>query len=455
MAEVASTLFIPVENQVRELDAKLLLACVAAERGYPVIIGSRSLIHYGMASYPRGVYLAKSMRTLSEKMFSIIRMLGHEIVAWDEEALVRYPDETYYARRLSPKTIGAVSALLAWGPDDARVFRDYPGYGGAPIHITGNPRIDVMRADVRGYYDEHVERLRARHGKFILINTNFGWANHYLPEMMAINEAATPEDRHIPGVIKLRRALYEHFRALVPKLAAAFPERTILVRPHPTESHVPWLEISNQHKNVVVSAEDSVVPWLIACGVLVHNGCTTAVEAAVLGTPAVSYQPVRSAEDATDLANVLSYCVFEDATLVGQLREILDGSVKALDSENSKRHLDLHIGARDGALASDRMINVLDEMGFRTCQPPWPGTRRWLEGWLRTQYRTSTKKRNARREGHRNSTAYHDHRFPEISIDEMRSRVYRFSNQLGRFKGIQVSPISQHIFRVDRSDRVP
>ena len=35
-------LLVPVENQVRELDAKLLLACVAARRGLPSIIGPQA-----------------------------------------------------------------------------------------------------------------------------------------------------------------------------------------------------------------------------------------------------------------------------------------------------------------------------------------------------------------------------------------------------------------------------
>ena len=34
-------LILPCETQVRELDAKLLLASVAAERGYAPIVGSR------------------------------------------------------------------------------------------------------------------------------------------------------------------------------------------------------------------------------------------------------------------------------------------------------------------------------------------------------------------------------------------------------------------------------
>jgi surface carbohydrate biosynthesis protein len=87
MNNSVSTLIIPVETQVREMDANILLSCVAAERGFPVIIGSRAYVHYRVASFPRGVYLAKSLRTLSIRMFKILRQLGHEIVAWDEEGL--------------------------------------------------------------------------------------------------------------------------------------------------------------------------------------------------------------------------------------------------------------------------------------------------------------------------------------------------------------------------------
>ena len=116
MTNSASTLIVPVESQVRELDAKLLLSCVAAERGFPVIIGSRAYTHFHAASFPRGVYLAKSMRSLSSSMFTILRKLGHEIVAWEEEALVHPPPDTYFTLRLSPTTIRKVSAHICLGP---------------------------------------------------------------------------------------------------------------------------------------------------------------------------------------------------------------------------------------------------------------------------------------------------------------------------------------------------
>ena len=111
-----STLMIPVETQVRELDAKLLLGCIAAESGFPVIIGSRAFLHFQVDSIPRGVYLAKSMRSLSIRMFDILRKLGHEIVAWEEEALLREPDPQYYRQRLSPDHHAATLPPDCLGP---------------------------------------------------------------------------------------------------------------------------------------------------------------------------------------------------------------------------------------------------------------------------------------------------------------------------------------------------
>ena len=100
MTSKMPVLLIPVENQVRELDAKLLLACIAARRGLPSIIGSKREVEARIANFPRGIYLAKSMLHGHSKFLKIARKLGHEIAAWDEDALVHLPSETYFSRRL-------------------------------------------------------------------------------------------------------------------------------------------------------------------------------------------------------------------------------------------------------------------------------------------------------------------------------------------------------------------
>jgi len=75
-------LLIPVENQVRELDPKLLLACVAARRGFSSIIGSRREMEMRIDSFPRSIYLSKSMTVRSLLFFWVAVKFGHDIITW-------------------------------------------------------------------------------------------------------------------------------------------------------------------------------------------------------------------------------------------------------------------------------------------------------------------------------------------------------------------------------------
>ena len=114
-------LILPVENQVRELDSKLLFGCFAVDKGFDVVIGSRPYVSYAIPSLRKGVFIAKSMRPRSALMLNIIRNLGHTIVAWDEESLVRFQSGEYNEWRFSESTFGLLDHLFAWGEDDAAV----------------------------------------------------------------------------------------------------------------------------------------------------------------------------------------------------------------------------------------------------------------------------------------------------------------------------------------------
>jgi surface carbohydrate biosynthesis protein len=443
---------VPVEIQTRELDAKLLLSCIAAERGFPVILGSRAFVHFLADSVPRGVYLAKSMRSLSIRMFDILRQLGHEIVCWDEDGLVRLVDEEYYRRRLSPITMRQISHLIAWGPDNARAFREYPGYHGAPIHITGNPRVDLMRKELREFHRPQVDAIRDEYGDFVLVNTNFGQVNHYISELGDMTTAAettksgpaTPFDI---GKGRHRRALYNHFQEMLPALCEALADRRVILRPHPSENHHPWHAIASRCGNLAVVHEGSVIPWLIAAQTLVHNGCTTGVEAAVLGTPVVSFMPVVSETYDRDLPNSVGLRVHSLDDLCTMVRDLADGDpAGTADSSEFKKIMDRHVAALNGPLAAERIVDVLEQAEYGKRQPPATPLEQHLRGWVRNKWRTMIKRRNMRRSDHRNNAAYHDHRFPEISTEEIRSRVMRMGHLLNRFDGIRVERHSKHVF---------
>ncbi len=458
-------LIVPVENQVRELDAKLLLACAAVERGFDVVFGSRTFVHFVVPYVPRGVFLAKSLRGISARMFRLLHGLGHDIVAWDEESLVRFSSPEYYEFRYTPETFAAVDRLFAWGPDDAELFENYRGYTGIPIHVTGNPRMDMLRPELRGYFDEEVSALRRRFGNFILVNTNFPFVNPFVPGLALLQPNASGGGVHVGrtgrgmslefarGYAHHIETICKHFQALIPRLSEWFPDHTVIVRPHPSENHETWRRLVAHQPNVQVLHEGNVVPWLLASRALLHNGCTTAVEAAVLDHPALSYMPVASECYDYPLPNALSHQATTLDDVRAKLTAMLDGSLGPLQGPERDRLLDRHVASNRGPFAVDRVLDALEQAGYTDGPRDRPPLPTYLAAWIGTNLRTLGKRINWYRRGHRNSAAYHEHRFPEIETADIEARITRLRRLLGRFDDVVVERRSRFVFHLSPRTR--
>lgn len=459
------SLIIPVENQVREFDPKLLLACIAARRGFSSVIGSRWEIDNHIASFPRSIYLSKSMTARGAKMFPIMRKIGHEVVAWDEEALVHLPPETFFSRRLSPAGIRQVSHLFAWGQDNADLWRQYPHLPAkTPIHITGNPRGDLLRPEMRGFYAKEVEKLRQSYGEFILVNTNFNHVNAFYPhqnlflpvkrtgEAPRFGKAARGMTREFAeGLRAHKQALFDEFKRLIPSLAKAFPDWTIVVRPHPTETHRAYCEIAANCERVHVTNEGNVVPWLLAAKVLVHNGCTTGVEAFVMGVPAITYRP--SVNEYYDngfyhLPNSLSYpCLnFEELRLT--VAKIIDGEIGGVAADERQSLIDRYMIALDGSLACERIVDVLRKMMHGRSELPKPALPNQLLGWSAANGRRLVKWLLAHLPNSHNRPEFQRHRFPGISLDTLNEKINQIRQILQDSAELKVEQLSEVLFRI-------
>ncbi len=459
------SLIIPVENQVRELDSKLLLACIAAHRGFSCLIGSRLELDFRIASFPPSIYLSKSMTARSVKMFRIMQKLGHEITAWDEEALVHQPPETYFSRRLSPVSIGYVSHLFAWGDDNARLWRQYPHLpDNVPIHVTGNPRGDILRPEMRSYYAPAAEALRATHGAFLLVNTNFSNINAFFPSQNLFLPAESPCEEpkfglaavgmsreFAKGLQDYKKAIFENFKGLIPALEKAFPDHTIVVRPHPTENPGVYHEIAAQCERVRVTNEGNVIPWLSAAKALVHNGCTTGIEAYIMRVPAVSYQ--ATVNDYYDhgfyrLPNALSHQSFDFEELVTMLKRIISGEIGAAAGEDRRALMASYLAALDGPLASERIVDVLEKIveGRSEYTKPWFPKR--VHGRFLAANRRAVKQFKSYLPGSKYRPEFQRYRFPGISLSEFGARVKRFQALLGETEELIVEQPSDYIFRI-------
>lgn len=460
------SLLIPVEHQVRELDPKLLLALVSARRGFKAIIGPRREMHFHIPSFPKSIYLSKSMTSGSRNVFRMLRTLGHSIAVWDEEALVHLPPDAYYRRRLSPLSMQYVSQLLAWGEDNVQLWRQYPQFPREiPIHVTGNPRGDLLRPEIRVFYNGEVRRIKEKYGDFILVNTNFNQVNAYFPDMNLLKSANrstdTPEmsrrsigmglsQEYAEGLSRFKNAVFRDFQKLIPVLEKTFPDHTIVVRPHPAENPFAYQQIADTCQRVCVTNEGNVVPWLMAAKCLIHNGCTTGVEAYLLDVPAISYRSTVHEEYDRDyhyLPHHLSHECFDLEQLQDCLGKILAGSLGPADGEERRQLINHYLAARDGRLASDRMVDVFEEICAGPSNEYAMGIQKRLQGWIwATRRKVKKRFRGYFPNMSHNRAEYLRHRYPEVSIEAITDRITRFQHILGDHSALKIEPLYDMFF---------
>ena len=468
METTKPTLLIPVELQVRELDPKLLLACVAARRGFPSVIGPRRELHFHIPSFPRSIYLSKSTTGGSSNVFKNLHRMRCKIVAWDEEALVSLPPETYYNHRLSPVSMGYVSHLLAWGEENATLWRQYPDMPAEiPIHITGNPRGDLLRPELRTYYENDAQELRRTYGEFILFNTNFNQINAFFSDMNLL--MPDPEggekpilsrrakslglsQKYAEGFGKHKRAILEDFQQLIPALDRWFSNYTIVIRPHPAENQEIYHEIAARCERVHVINKGNVVPWILAAKVLLHNGCTSGVEAYAMGIPTIAYRASVNElydHDFHHLPNLLSHQCFSVDELKVTLEKILAGEIGAADGDERNEFISRHLAAQDGPLACERIVDVFEEMTEGYSELPGPTMREQIKSWYwGTKRRVKKRLRKYRPNMSHNRPEFLRHRYPKISLEELCARIARFQQLLGHNAELKVQKIAHQFFRI-------
>lgn len=445
-------LIIPVENQVRELDAKLLVTVLAAQEGWTSVIGSKWSIHERIGRFPPSIYIAKSFIQRDVKMLQIMRNIGHYVIAWDEEALVTFPPEIYYARRVGRGALKFVDLLVAWGEDNRDLFYGHPECRHETVHVLGNPRADLLRPEMRELFQDRVNGLRREHGDFILINTNFNAVNCYLNTwnllymdhgewVRGYGAVGMPEE-YVKGRFEYKQAVFEAYQALIPAIARAFPDRRIVLRPHPSENHDLWQRLLEGYANVCVCSEGNVVPWLIACDCLIQSGCTTSVEGFLVGTRIVSFVPVEDQRYEFGLPNELG-------TQCRTVDEVI-GAIRDPDTDRDPgsarcRLLERVIYGFDGELASARLLSLLPSRSPYASVSHLPSR---LSGIVSAEMRARKKQKQLRGGDPRYSIDYMRQRFPHLEVSALQEQADRLRRITGVSRPVEVRRRHENIFEV-------
>jgi surface carbohydrate biosynthesis protein len=446
-------IYIPVEVKVRELQAKTLLAGFAAERGYNVVMGEAHAVRRCLHQMPAGVVLEKGVAPSKNESFRFSKSKGHRVMSWCEEGLVFFDDEDYVRRKITPEDLRDCDCFFAWGPYQADLLAaKFPDMADKILQV-GNPRMDLLKPEFRGVFDEEAEALKKKHGKFILINTNFSHCNHSKGAdgyfQLIHGKITTPEEEAFTRAwLAHKQALFSAFKDAIPKLGVRYPDHKIIVRPHPGESHNTYRDLFKDLRNVQVIHEGGVMPWLRAAEVLVHNGCFTGIEALLIGCPAIAYRPVLSATYDQYLPNSVNVQADDEASLFSSLDRLLVEKDRDafVDLPEGFEVLSKHLVNMSGVEISCE--SILDEVDKLPRPLPNKNRRPWfmlhrlhLPSYLRLY--TFIEKRIT---GLGDRGDYSRQKFKGLDPDELDAGIALFKNVTERFSGLRCRPLGEDLF---------
>jgi surface carbohydrate biosynthesis protein len=282
-----------VDHPIRDLPGLVLTALSLCRRGV-----SCSLVPYNMASHELA-YQAPDFVLLSHfRQFSVdltqsLSQASIGLGVLDSEGGVLDSLEGFGGWLINdPSLRQEVACYCCWGPEVADYLVSAGYFGTDQVHVTGCPRTDFYDASLR---DAAVSNAAAaeRHSKnLILLNSNYCIGNpgiksvdeqlRQMVELWGLDEqtARAWHDVERDGL----RGLVE----IANTLARRFPEATVVYRPHPFERLETYQDMFEPLGNLHCLREGSVDAWLHHAKVVIQRSCSTAIEAGMVGTTALS-----------------------------------------------------------------------------------------------------------------------------------------------------------------------
>jgi surface carbohydrate biosynthesis protein len=429
-------LYLPMEIASRELDARLLVALFAVNAGFEVVMGQKWLLQKNAGRMPKGTWIFKTLTPGDAEKMAFVARYGHSITAIDEE-MPGLGEGATKLRWVDKRCVALCEKIFCLGEKHVAVMQDKFPESRDKLVMTGNPRWDFLRPELRGAYAADAEKLKAEHGRFILVNTNIGLVNSAKNTADALINALNndgrinlddPVDRQwVDDLLAFETSNFKAAVPLVQRLQHEFPKHKVILRPHPTEKIEPYEAKLAGLERVTVLREGPAAAWIMASDVLVHTSCTTANEAFALGTPAVCFETLPSPLHNYFLSGQLSHIARRECEVVQVVKSVLAGTVHRTESQNTV--FQSFFAAQNGAFAAERMVSAVTASAAHTkLESQWkPGLlfrRKW---W---------------------PTAFQRRMFPDLPAAELSARIAELASSVKGLKSAQVLRLGDGLYHV-------
>lgn len=274
-------------------------------------------------------------------------------------------EEYYSAAKVAVPNLAAADLFVSWGSWHSAVVRSRSA--DVPILESGSPRMDLNRPDIMVGAGE-AQFNQGELGDYVLITSNglTPWSKlnrsavrAVVPDLLGrfpLMSSLDLEALLLEGV-----SAGERFRDITLKVVRRNPTIKFIYRPRFGDNLEKIKRALKPFRNVLIVAEGPIYPLLRSARGVIHQDCTSGLEAALLGKPTVNFSPL-SKKYPMEVSKVLPKAenLLEIEEFIAELKG-RDGGTRFITAPEDLGPYVVNVNRK--RLASDVIVSRLNEVG--------------------------------------------------------------------------------------------
>lgn len=449
-----STVAIPIETKVRELDGKIWLSLNLIENGHKVILGPSGEIYNSLDVSGPDIIVRKDAGGGSIDFIEQLQSTGIVVCALNTEGGVFSSPKKFAQNKKD--VLNHIDAYFAWGQAPAEAIQRQYDSPTDNLYVTGNPRFDILQPTLRSFYERQATTYQEKYGEYVLVNGNFAMANPHGDHVLdKVEEIYDGIDR---SKLNFSSRIFHLFLDTIHHMAAELEGLTIIVRPHPSEKNATHQREFQRYENVHVDDTGDVRAWIAGAQAVVHHDCTTGIESALMGTPTVSYRPIKEPTYEATLPQRVSDEVNSSDALCDYVSKAVSHSDPYVLSSDQKSELKRYFHNVDESAAENicEIINELEHPESTTVNELSPSFFDRLERRIKSSRWSTqavglydTAHRLAGNPEKRRQRQYRKKKFPGLNKEELTETIEAFEDvaDVGPVS-IEAVPLTKNTFEL-------
>ncbi|MGV7214030.1 surface carbohydrate biosynthesis protein [Bradyrhizobium sp. UFLA05-112] len=315
-----------VDNPLRDLEGLVLLGRQLATRGARVTLVPMYEQGFDVPALRPDLVLVNYTRPNNADLIKSYKRAGILVGVLDTEGIGGKDADQFASMVKSAGCPDLVDLYCVWGEAQRAAFLRQAAVPDTLLFATGCPRYDFCAPPWRSA----LSKPSVAPG-YVLINTNFPvvnprFSNNSSDEEQSMVQAGFSREFARQFIIDAREAYRQALETSI-ELARIFADQRFVLRPHPFEN-IHAYDAFAELPNADVIQSGTSLEWISGARLLIHQNCSTAIEATMLRVEPLSMEWFNTPALRLDAATMVSRPAASSAELADLVRGALNGGLQ-------------------------------------------------------------------------------------------------------------------------------